>query len=186
MQSPLIKLALDLGPLMVFFAAFQWGGIYLAVELFMVATIVALALGYMRERRLAPMPIFSAVLVLIFGGLTLYLKNDTFIKVKLTILYGFLGALLLGGLLYKRMFIKYVFGEAFDLDEAGWRKLTWRWAFFAFAIAALNEFVWRNYPTRIWVDFKVWGIMPLVFVFALAQAPLVLKHDNTAAKKGDT
>jgi intracellular septation protein len=179
MQSPLVKLALDLGPLAVFFVAFRFSDIYIATGCFMAATLAALALGYVRERRLSPMPIFTAVLVLVFGGLTLYLKNDVFIKMKLTVYYALCGVLLLGGLAFNRLFIKYVFGQAFDLDETGWRKLTWRWGLFAFAVAALNEFIWRRYSTAIWVDFKVWGLMPLVFLFAMAQTPLVLHHDQS-------
>jgi intracellular septation protein len=117
--------------------------------------------------------------VVVFGGLTLYLKNDTFIKMKPTVLYGFLGLSLLGGLAFNRLFIKYVFGQAFDLSEEGWRKLTWRWAAFSLSLALLNEIIWRNFATAIWVDFKVWAIMPLIFLFALAQTPLVLKHENS-------
>jgi intracellular septation protein len=125
------------------------------------------------------MPLFTAVLVVVFGGLTLYLKNDTFLKIKPTVLYACIGMLLLGGLIFNRLFIKYVFAQAFDLNEEGWRKLTWRWAVFFLALAGLNEIVWRNFSTAIWVDFKVWAIMPLIFLFALAQTPLVLRHDNS-------
>ncbi len=170
-QSPLLRLALDLGPLIVFFATFEFYGIYAATGTFMVAVLAALGFGYIRERRLSPIPLFTAILVLIFGGLTLYLRNDVFIKMKPTVLYAFFGALLLGGLAFNRLFIKTVFAEAFDLNEAGWRKLTMRWGIFAFALAALNEIVWRNFSTAIWVDFKVWGIMPLIFLFALSQTP---------------
>jgi len=186
MQSPLIKLALDLGPLLVFFVAFRFLGIYGATAAFMAAILIALAVGYARERKLSPIPLFTAVLVVIFGGLTLYLKNDTFIKMKPTVLYAFFGALLIGGLAFNRLFIKYVFAQAFDLSEVGWRKLTWRWAFFALALALANEIIWRNFSTAIWVDFKVWGIMPLIFLFALAQTPLVLKHDNAPKQETDT
>jgi len=186
MQSPLIKLALDLGPLLVFFVAFRFLGIYGATAAFMAAILIALAVGYARERKLSPIPLFTAVLVVIFGGLTLYLKNDTFIKMKPTVLYAFFGALVIGGLAFNRLFIKYVFAQAFDLSEVGWRKLTWRWAFFALALALANEIIWRNFSTAIWVDFKVWGIMPLIFLFALAQTPLVLKHDNAPKQETDT
>jgi intracellular septation protein len=184
-QSPLIKLALDLGPLLVFFVAFRFLGIYGATAAFMAAILIALAVGYARERKLSPIPLFTAVLVVIFGGLTLYLKNDTFIKMKPTVLYAFFGVLLIGGLAFNRLFIKYVFAQAFDLSEVGWRKLTWRWAFFALALALANEIIWRNFSTAIWVDFKVWGIMPLIFLFALAQTPLVLKHDNAPKRETD-
>jgi intracellular septation protein len=175
-QSPLIKLGLDLGPLILFFAAFKFGGIFVATGVFMATSIASLGIGYAMTRRISPMPLVTAILVLIFGGLTLYLQNAVFLKIKITILYSFFGAILLGGLAFNRLFIKTVFSEAFELDETGWRKLTWRWGLFAFALAALNEFIWRNYSTNIWVDFKVWAIVPLVFLFALAQTPLVMKH----------
>ncbi|MGB8364001.1 MAG: septation protein A [Rhizomicrobium sp.] len=183
LRSPLVKLALDLGPLIVFFVTFRYLGIFGATAAFMVAVLAALALGYLRERKLSPMPLVTAVLVVVFGGLTLYLKNDTFIKMKPTVLYAFTGLLLLGGLAYNRLFIKYVFAQAFELSEEGWRKLTWRWGGFALALAVLNEIIWRTFATAIWVDFKVWGVMPLIFLFALAQTPLVLRHDISAAKE---
>jgi intracellular septation protein len=178
-QSPLIRLALDLGPLILFFAAFKFAGIFTATAVFMVASVTSLAIGYMATRKLSPMPLVTALIVLVFGGLALYLKNDTFIKMKPTVLYAFFGFVLLGGLIFNRLFIKAVFAQAFDLTEEGWRKLTWRWGFFAFALAALNEFMWRSYSTAIWVDFKVWAIIPLIFLFALAQTPLVMKHDQS-------
>ena len=178
MNPQLRKLALDLGPLLIFFAAFKYLGIFMATAAFMVAVLVALGIGYAFEKKLSPMPIFTAVLVVIFGGLTLYLQNDLFIKMKPSVLYAFFGALLLGGLRFNRLFIKYVFGRAFELDDAGWRKLTIRWGIFFLALAALNELVWRLTTTETWVAFKVWGIIPLLFVFALAQTPLVMKHQQ--------
>jgi len=176
-QSPLLKLALDLGPLILFFAAFKFGGIFAATAVFMVASVASLGIGYAMTRKISPMPLVTAIIVLLFGGLTLYLKNDTFIKMKPTVLYAIFGAVLLGGLAFNRLFIKVVFAQAFELDETGWRKLTWRWGFFAFALAALNEIIWRNFSTNIWVDFKVWAIIPLIMLFALAQTPLVMKHE---------
>jgi len=178
MNPQLRKLALDLGPLLIFFAAFKYLGIFMATAAFIVAVLVALGIGYAFEKKLSPMPIFTAVLVVIFGGLTLYLQNDLFIKMKPSVLYAFFGALLLGGLRFNRLFIKYVFGQAFELDDAGWRKLTIRWGIFFLALAALNELVWRLTTTETWVAFKVWGIIPLLFVFALAQTPLVMKHQQ--------
>lgn len=175
-QSPLLKLVLDLGPLILFFAAFKFGGIFTATAAFMIATLAALGAGYAITRKISPMPLVTAIIVLIFGGLTLYLKNDTFIKMKPTVLYAIFGAVLLGGLAFNRLFIKAVFAQAFELDEAGWRKLTWRWGIFAFALATLNEIVWRSFSTAIWVDFKVWCIIPIVLLFGLAQTPLVSKH----------
>ena len=178
MNKQLLRLTLDLGPLLIFFASFKYFGIFGATAAFMAAVLAALALGWLIERRVSPMPLFTAVLVVVFGGLTLYLKNDTFIKMKPTVLYGFFGAVLLGGLFFNRLFIKYVFAQAFELDEAGWRKLTVRWGVFFLGLAAINEAVWRSASTETWVSFKVWGIIPLIFLFALAQTPLLIKHQH--------
>lgn len=183
--SPLARLAFDLGPLIIFFGVFEKFGIYAATGAFMVAVIAALVIGYMREGKLSPMPLFTAVLVLIFGGLTLYLKNDMFIKMKPTVLYALFGALLLGGLYFNHLFIKYIFAEAFDLTERGWRTLTMRWGVFFLLLAIANEYIWRHYSTQTWVMFKVWCIIPLIFLFALAQTPLVLKH-QVKEKESDT
>jgi len=176
MNPQLRRLALDLGPLILFFAAFQYAGIFAATGIFMVAVLTSLALGWHLEKKLSPIPLVTAILVIIFGGLTLYLHNDIFIKVKLTVLYVIFGTTLLVGLRFNRIFIKYVFAEAFDLTEKGWRGLTWRWGVFFLSLAALNEAVWRNTSTATWVSFKVWGIMSLIFLFALAQTPFLLKH----------
>jgi intracellular septation protein len=176
MNPQVRRLALDLGPLLIFFAGFKYLGIFGATAAFIIAVLVALGLGYLIERRLSPMPLFTAVLVVVFGGLTLYLKNDIFIKMKPTVLYGFFGAVLLGGLAFNRLFIKYVFAQAFELDEQGWKKLTVRWGLFFLCLAVVNETVWRATSTAAWVSFKVWGIIPLIFLFALAQTPLVIKH----------
>jgi intracellular septation protein len=176
MNPQLRRLALDLGPLILFFAAFQYAGIFAATGIFMVAVLTSLALGWHLEKKLSPIPLLTAILVIIFGGLTLYLHNDIFIKVKLTVLYVIFGTTLLVGLRFNRIFIKYVFAEAFDLTEKGWRGLTWRWGVFFLSLAALNEAVWRNTSTATWVSFKVWGIMSLIFLFALAQTRFLLKH----------
>jgi intracellular septation protein len=179
--SPLTRLATDMGPLVLFFASFEVWGIYAATGVFMAAVLSALAFGYWREKRIMPMPLFTAILVIIFGGLTLYLKDETFIKMKPTALYTAFGLLLVGGLKFDRLFIKYVFDQAFELTDRGWRKLTWRWGFFFFALAILNEAVWRNFSTGTWVDFKVFGILPLTFLFALAQTPMLMKHQDEDA-----
>jgi intracellular septation protein len=176
MNPQLRRLALDLGPLVLFFATFQFAGIFAATGFFMVAVLTSLALGWHLEKKLSPIPLVTAILVVVFGGLTLYLHNDTFIKVKLTVLYVIFGTTLLVGLRFNRIFIKYVFAEAFDLTEKGWRGLTLRWGLFFLSLAALNEAVWRNTSTATWVSFKVWGIMSLIFLFALAQTRFLLKH----------
>jgi intracellular septation protein len=183
MNPQIRRLALDLGPLLIFFAAFKYLGIFGATAAFMAAIGIALAIGWMVERRLSPMPLFTAVLVMIFGGLTLYLKNDIFIKMKPSVLYGFFGLLLLAGLRFNRLFIKYVFAQAFELDETGWRRLTIRWGLFFLLLAVLNEAVWRATSTATWVAFKVWGIIPLIFLFALAQTPLVMRHQSDGGGK---
>ena len=184
MNPQIRRLALDLGPLLIFFAGFKYLGIFGATAVFIAAVLVALLLSYLIERRLSPMPLFTAVLVVVFGGLTLYLRNDVFIKMKPTVLYGFFGLVLLVGLLFNRLFIKYVFAQAFDLDERGWKKLTVRWGLFFLSLAVINEAVWRSTSTATWVTFKVWVIIPLIFLFALAQTPLVIKHQTPESGGG--
>lgn len=175
-QMPLARLLSDLGPLILFFVAYKFAGIFVATATFMVTTVLSLGLIWWREKKIAVMPLFTAVLVLIFGSLTLIFKDATFIKMKPTILYAFFGIFLLGGLKFERHFLRMVFAQAFELDDAGWRALTWRWGLFFLTLAGLNEAVWRNTSTAAWVDFKVFAIMPLIFVFAIAQTPLVLRH----------
>jgi len=185
MNPQLRRMCLDLGPLLVFFVTFKFLGIFAATASVMIAAPTALAIGYVLEKKLLPMPLFTALLVLIFGGLTLYLKSEIFIKIKVTVLYGIFAAILLGGLAFKRLYIKYLFAQAFELDEPGWRQLTWRWGIFFLALALLNEIVWRHASTDIWVDFKTWGIIPLIFLFALAQTPFVMKHHIEPEKTAD-
>jgi intracellular septation protein len=186
-MSPLLKLSLDLGPLLVFFIANSFFGIYGATAAFMVAAIAAIGLGFAIERRISPMPLITAALVLVFGGLTLWLANDVFIKIKPTILYTVFAAVLLGGLVTGRLYIKNLLGETMNLPDHAWRTLTWRWAGFFIAIAILNEVVRRDVSTDHWVAFKVWGIFPLTLLFAFAQTPFLLRHQiETDEKKSDT
>ena len=175
-RAHLRRLALDLGPLAVFFTAYQFFGIYVATAVFMVAMLASLGFGYWSERKLSPMAIVTAVIVLIFGGLTLYLHNSLFIKIKPTIIYSIFGLVLLGGLLFNRLFIKYVLEMGFDLTETGWRQLTLRWGIFFLTLAVTNEFIWRNFSEGVWVTFKSWGVIPLMILFSFAQAPLITKH----------
>jgi intracellular septation protein len=176
MNPQLRRLLLDLGPLVVFFAAFQLFGIFAATGAFMVVVLAALATGYALDRKLSPVALFTAAIVLVFGGLTLYLKNDTFVKIKPTIIYATFCVVLLGGMMFNRLFIKYALAFEFELPESAWRTLTWRWALFFGGLAALNELVWRNFSTAHWVIFKVWIILPLLLVFGALQAPLLLHH----------
>ncbi len=174
------KLVLELGPLGVFFAVnaatSKTHGLYPATAAFMVATLVALVLSWRLLKRVPVMPLVSGVVVLVFGSLTLILQDELFIKLKPTIVNSLFGTVLLGGLLFGRSLLGVVFDSVFDLDAAGWRALTLRWGIFFFALAAVNEVVWRNFSTDTWVWFKVFGIMPLTFVFALSQVPLIQRH----------
>lgn len=174
--NPLARLLFDLGPLALFFAANARYGIFAATATFMVAVLAALAASYLMTRRLPLMPVVTAVIVVVFGALTLILHDATFIKVKPTIIYALFGAVLLGGLYFNKPLLGVVLDSLFDLTDEGWRRLTWRWALFFFALAALNEAVWRNVSTNAWVDFKVFAVVPLTFVFAALQAPLLKKY----------
>ena len=172
----LLKLALELGPLIVFFAVNAKLGIFAATGAFMAATAVAIPASWLIFRRVAAMPLVTAVFVMVFGGLTLWLHEDTFIKMKPTIVNLLFAGLLLGGLATGRSLLKLVFADAFHLTEEGWRKLTLRWGLFFVVLAILNEIVWRSFSTDAWVSFKVFGIMPLTFVFAMAQIGLLQRY----------
>ena len=174
--NPLLKLAFDLGPLALFFFANSRYGIFVATGTFMVAVLAALAASYVLTRHLPIMPVVTAIIVLVFGGLTLILHNDLFIKIKPTIIYVLFGAVLLGGLLFGKSFLGVVFDSLFHLTEEGWRKLTLRWAIFFFALAVLNEIVWRSVSTDAWVTFKVFGVLPLTLLFGALQVPLLKKY----------
>lgn len=170
------KLLLDLGPLVAFFAANKFGGIFTATGVFMAATLVALIITYLLTGRIAKMLLFTAVLVAIFGGLTLYLHNDLFIKLKVTLLNGLFGLVLLGGLWFDRLFLKDMLGGSMQLPATAWRTLTLRWSVFFFILAGLNEIVWRNFSNDTWVNFKAFGLLGLTLLFAFANAPFMAKH----------
>lgn len=183
---PAAKLALELGPLVLFFFANAYGDrfgipserrIFVATGLFVAATAAALAVHYALVRRLAIMPLVSGIVVLVFGGLTIALDDDVFIKLKPTVVNALFGSALLAGLWFRKPLMAIVLDSMLDLTEEGWRKLTVRWAIFFFVLAALNEIVWRTQTTDTWVSFKVLGIMPLTLVFALAQTPLIMRHE---------
>jgi intracellular septation protein len=175
--NPVLRLALEVGPLVVFFIGNQRADIFWATGLFMAAVLVALVVSYVLTRHLPVMPLVSAVVVLIFGGLTLWLHDDTFIKLKPTIVNTLFGAVLLGGLAFGKPLLPVVLDTVFQLDEIGWKRLTFRWGVFFLFLAVVNEVVWRTQTQDFWVNFKVFGIMPITLVFALAQTPLILRHE---------
>lgn len=175
--NPWVKIGLEIGPLVLFFVGNSYGGIYFATGLFMVATVVALAAMWGLARRIAVMPLVSALVVTVFGGLTLWLQDDHFIKLKPTLLNAIFGLALIGGLALKKPLLPYVFDGMVNLTDEGWHKLTIRWGLFFFVMAALNEVVWRSVSTDTWVSFKTFGYLPLTFVFAMAQAPLMARYE---------
>ncbi len=195
--SPGLKLLLDLGPLLLFFFANsrpeffapllspflpanlttgEHAGIFVATAVFIPAILAALAISYALTRHIAVMPVVTAVIVVVFGGLTLALQNETFIKLKPTLVYLLFAATLLGGLAFKKPLLGMVFDSVFNLTDEGWRKLTLRWGVFFLLLAVLNEIVWRNFSTDAWVNFKVFGFLPITMIFAAAQFPLLQKY----------
>ena len=174
--NPIFKLVLDIGPLVLFFVANSRFGIFAATGAFMVAVLSAIAISYVITRHIAIMPVVTAVIVLVFGSLTLVLHDELFIKLKPTIIYVLFGGTLLAGLALDKPFLSILFDQMFHLTEEGWRKLTWRWVLFFFALAIANEIVWRTQTTDFWVSFKLFGVVPLTFLFGALQMPLINKH----------
>ena len=173
---PVFKLATELGPLIVFFVANAKFNLFVATGAFMVAIVAAMIASYMVVRHVPIMAIVTAVIVLVFGTLTLVLHDETFIKIKPTIIYGLFAAILGGGLLFGRSFIAILFNQMFNLTPQGWRILTMRWALFFLAMAVLNEIIWRTQSTDFWVSFKLFGAVPLTMIFAMTQMPLMKRY----------
>lgn len=192
--SPRLKFILEMGPLLVFFAANYRGDwliknvpffygfdkpLFPATALFMVAITLSLLASWIICRKIPFMPLISGIFVLFFGVLTLWLHNDVFIKMKPTLINSFFAMALFVGLWLKKPLLRYVFGGALQLEEEGWRKLTQRWAYFFVFLAVVNEVVWRNFSDNFWANFKVFGIMPITLLFVASQMPLLLKHSLT-------
>ncbi len=171
-----IKTATELGPIGLFLGAYYLYDLFVATGVIIVTTLVGLAISYYYERKLPAMPLVTAVVVTVFGGLTLYLKDDTFIKMKPTIIYALFSAALFAGLMMGKSFVQVLFGSVWKLDQDGWHKLTWRLVAFFLIMAAANEVVWRNYSTELWVNIKVFGFTGATFVFFLLQMGLFSKH----------
>lgn len=189
--NPGLKLALEMGPVILFILSYNFGDrlieafslsapfdkpIFLATAVIMVSTLIAITASWLITKTLPAMPIVTAVVVSIFGGLTLYLQDDTFIKLKPTIVNTLFGMTLIGGMVFGKSFLKLVMNAAFQLDDEGWNKLTWRWGFFFLFLAVVNEIVWRNFSEGFWVGFKFWGMTGLTMLFVVSQMPLMMRH----------
>ena len=163
----------EYGPIVVFFIAYYMADLFAATASIMIATALALALSYIVERRIPMMPLITAGIIGVFGGLTLWLQDETFIKMKPTIIQVIFGTVLISGLLAKRLFLKSLMGTAWHITDEGWRILTVRFALFFFLMGALNEVVWRTQSTDLWVNFKIFGLIGLTIGFILTQLPLL-------------
>jgi intracellular septation protein len=175
-MKSLYKLLIDIGPLAVFFIFYTRSGLQASILPFMVATVIAVLFSYILEKKIPIMPTVGAGIVLLFGGLTIYFDNDVFFKMKPTIINLLFAVILYGGILINKPLLKYLLGAALKLEEEGWRILTQRWIGFFIALAILNEVVWRTQSTDIWVNFKVFGILPITFIFTMTQFPLIKKY----------
>ena len=183
--NPTLKFALELGPLAAFFIAYAKLGIYVATGALMVCVVASLAVSYALLRRVPIMPLVTAFIVVIFGSLTLFFHNETLIKIKPTALYLMFAVALFGGMALNKPLLPVLFDAAFKITDEGWRKLTYRWAFFFVALAVLNEIVWRTQSTDFWVGFKTFGVLPLTVLFGLAQAPLIMRYETKDAAESD-
>lgn len=171
-----MRFALDFSPLAVFFIGYRLHGLMLATALLIALTLISLAVTYWKERKIAPMPLVTGVIVAVFGSMTLILQDEQFIKMKPTIVNALFSSLLLGGVMLKKPLLKWVLGYAISLEEKGWMKLSFRWGLYFAFLALLNEYIWRNYPTDFWVDFKVFGMLALTVIFTLLQLPLMKRY----------
>ena len=175
-MKPIYKILIDIGPLAVFFIFYTRSGLQASILPLMIATVIAVLFSYILEKKIPIMPTVGAGIVLIFGGLTIYFDNEVFIKMKPTIINLVFAAILYGGMLIKKPLLKILLGAALKLEEEGWSILTYRWIGFFIALAILNEIVWRTQSTDIWVNFKVFAILPITFIFTMTQFPLIKKY----------
>ena len=170
------KLLIDIGPLAVFFIFYSRSDLKSAIIPFMIATIIAVLFSYIMEKKIPVMPTVGAVIILVFGGLTIYFDNEVFFKMKPTIINLLFALILFCGMIVKKSLLKFILGAAIKLEDDGWKILTQRWISFFIALAILNEIVWRTQSTDLWVNFKVFGILPITFIFTMTQFPLIKKY----------
>ena len=174
-----LKFITDFGPLLIFFIIYYKNNNNLAVAIppLIIATIAAIIIIYFVERKIPYVPLIGGVVITLFGGLTLYFNNPIFIYMKPTIVnIIFAGVLIISKVFFQKNFLKFFLQTAFQLNDAGWNKLNFRWAYFFIFLAFLNEVVWRTQPEAIWVNFKVWGILPITLIFTALQVPLINKN----------
>ena len=179
MNKSFIKLLTDFGPLLIFFTVYYKGGkdLQVAIPPLIVATIIAVIIIYYLEKKIPYVPLVGAILISVFGGLTIFFKNPIFIYLKPTIInILFAGGLLIGKLFFKKNFLQLFLGGSIKLEDIGWDKLMYRWSIFFIFLAILNEVVWRTQSEEFWINFKVWGILPITFIFTASQVPLINKH----------
>ena len=179
MHKPIIKLLADFGPLLIFFIIYfnNDNDLKIAIPPFIIATLIALAVVYFLEKKIPMVPLTGGILITLFGGLTLYFDNKIFFYMKPTIINLLFAAVLFFGKFFtKKPLLKKFFQNAFDLEDEGWKKLNYRWISFFIFVAILNEIVWRTQSEVFWVNFKVWGLLPISFIFAASQFPLINKY----------
>ena len=172
----ILKLLIDIGPLAIFFIFYTRSDLQSAILPFMIATIIAVLFSYTMEKKIPVMPTVGAVIILVFGGLTIYFNNEVFFKMKPTIINLLFAVILYGGIVLKKSLLKYLLGAALKLQDKGWSILTKRWIVFFVALAILNEIIWRTQSTDIWVNFKVFGILPITFIFTVTQFSVIKKY----------
>ena len=170
------KLIIDIGPLAVFFIFYTRSDLQSAILPLMIATIIAVLFSYTLEKKIPVMPTVGAIIILVFGGLTIYFDNDVFFKMKPTIINLLFAGILYGGIVLKKPLLRYLLGAALKLQDKGWSILTKRWIGFFIALAILNEIIWRTQSTDIWVNFKVFGILPITFIFTITQFSVIKKY----------
>ena len=179
MNKSFLKFITDFGPLLIFFTIYYKSGnnLTIAIPPLIIATITAVAVMYFVDKKVPYVPLIGGVVITFFGGLTLYFDNPIFLYIKPTIVnIIFASILIVSKIFYEKNFLKFFFQAAFKLDDTGWSKLNFRWAYFFIFLAVLNEIVWRTQPEATWVNFKVWGILPITFIFTALQLPLINKH----------